>query len=384
MNWHGVKRLPRIIYRAVKWDGVWWVAGIAAVLATGVFLSWVYWADLRGGQDSLSATVRNLGLVVGGIIAILLAVWRSLVATRQAYTAQQSLLNERYQQGAEMLGSGVLSVRLGGIYALERLAAEHPEQYHVQVIKLFCAFVRNLTGSEGVPGKPYAEVKPPSTPPSLREDVQAVLTAIGGRSEAGVACEKATKNFHLELHGADLGGANLHRANLAGANLGGVNLVYATLDEADLSGADLENVNLYYASLNAANLTGTRLLSADLSHALAEFSDFSGTDLDCAKLIHAFLAYSNLSGANIGTADLSDAMLHWTNLSGATLSGGVVLTTHSYSDPPIREFRSARLAQKQLKYACAHPGNPPKLDGVVDIETGEPLVWRGRPLNDEP
>ena len=66
----------------------------------------------------------------------MLAIWRSTVAERQSATAQQGLLNERYQKGAEMLGSDVLSVRLGGIYALERLAAEDPNQYHILVMKL--------------------------------------------------------------------------------------------------------------------------------------------------------------------------------------------------------------------------------------------------------
>ena len=41
-----------------------------------------------------------------------------------------------------MLGSEVLSVRLGGIYALQRLAEEWPDQYHIQIMRLFCAFVR--------------------------------------------------------------------------------------------------------------------------------------------------------------------------------------------------------------------------------------------------
>ena len=47
-----------------------------------------------------------------------------------------------------MLGSEVLSVRLGGIYALQRLAEEEPKQYHVQIMRLFCAFVRNPTKDE--------------------------------------------------------------------------------------------------------------------------------------------------------------------------------------------------------------------------------------------
>ena len=33
-------------------------------------------------------------------------------------------------------------------YALQRLAEEHPERYHIQIMRLFCAFVRNPTGNK--------------------------------------------------------------------------------------------------------------------------------------------------------------------------------------------------------------------------------------------
>ncbi len=94
--------------RTTSRDGFSWMAGIAAVLAIGVLLSWRFWEGLAGDEESLSITVRNVGLVIGGVVAILLAVWRSNVAQRQANTAQQTLLNERYQRGAEMLGSAVI------------------------------------------------------------------------------------------------------------------------------------------------------------------------------------------------------------------------------------------------------------------------------------
>ena len=153
--------------------------GIWAVINYWDWLSTTFWEWLRGGPggvESGSTTVRNLGLVIGGFIAILLAVWRSRVAERQADaaqqqvtatqqqlrtaqhqadaaqrqadTAQQNLLNERYQRGAEMLGSDVLAVRLGGIYALRHLAEEHPKQYHVQIMRLLCAFARHPTRDE--------------------------------------------------------------------------------------------------------------------------------------------------------------------------------------------------------------------------------------------
>ena len=94
----------------------------------------------------------------------------------QAETTQQILLNDRYQRGAEMLGSTVLVVRLGGIYALNRLAEEHPQQYHIQVMELLCAFARNPVGRKEDLVVGYEGTDPASR---LREDIQAVMTAIG-------------------------------------------------------------------------------------------------------------------------------------------------------------------------------------------------------------
>ena len=125
-----------------KWDWLAWSLLTLGLLAIGVYFTWLFWGDLHSDEDSLSTTIRNLALVIGGIIATVLAIWRSIVAERQADIAQQSSLNERYQRGAEMLGSDVLTVRLGGIYALQGLAEDHSEQYHVQVMRLFSTFVR--------------------------------------------------------------------------------------------------------------------------------------------------------------------------------------------------------------------------------------------------
>ena len=303
-----MKPLLRIIRRAVKWDGFWWIAGIAAVLIIGVFLSWRFWEDLRGNEDSLSTTIRNVGFVIGGIIAILLAVWRSRVAERQAANAEQGLLNERYQKGAEMLGSKVLSVRLGGIYALERLAAEHPEQYHLQIMKLFCAFARHIS----------LDFETNSTVPST--DVQAVMEAIRVRSKAGVRLER-NRCFRLEL---------------ASANLGCV-----------------------------------RLMGADLSHAVLTDANLSGARLDDANLSDAWLDNANLAGAWLGGANLSGAHLWSTNLSRAFL----VLKPDDEQGKGDNKVVTG-LTQEQLDWAFVNPNHLPKLEGVLDAETGKPLVRR--------
>ena len=119
---------------------------LAALLAVliGSTLCWDSWR----GEESNGTAIRNLVLVMAAIAALPLAIWRSKVAERQAETAQRGLLNERYQKGGEMLGSKELSVRLGGIYALARLAREYPGDYHTQIMNLLCAFVRNPTPTE--------------------------------------------------------------------------------------------------------------------------------------------------------------------------------------------------------------------------------------------
>ena len=217
-------RLPLLIRRVTGRNAFRWMTGIAIVLATGIFFSWRYWGELHGDQESLSTTVRNVGVVIGGVIAILLAVWRGTVADRQAKagqrqseTAQQGLLNERYQKGAEMIGSGVLSVRLGGVYALQRLAEEHPKQYHVQIMRLFCAFARHPTEDDSEDagrteaGTERGLEEKRDNRPELRPDVQAVMEAIGARGKRGLEIEKQEEHWRLDLRGAGLRHAILSR-----------------------------------------------------------------------------------------------------------------------------------------------------------------------------
>ena len=76
---------------------------------------WDWLGVIPQGRESNSTTIRNVGLVLGGWTALVIAVWRSIVADRQARaaqrqadTAQSVLLNDQYQKGAKMLGNDVL------------------------------------------------------------------------------------------------------------------------------------------------------------------------------------------------------------------------------------------------------------------------------------
>ena len=320
-----IRPVLRVIWRGTRWDGFWWIMAVVAVLVVGAFLSWHFWEDLHGAQDSLSTTIRNQGILIGGVIGILLALWRSRVAERQTTTAQQSLLNDQYQRAADMLGNTALTVRMGGINVLKHLAEDHPEQYHIRVMEMFCVFAR----------QPTTDPAFSSLTGMLREDVQAVMTAIGSRSEVGLEYESAA-NFHLQLLGAALDYADLREANLAGADLRGASLTFATLYETDLSGA---------------------------------------------ALVRANLAKTNAKRANLCWANLSDARLHDTYISGAVFREEVTVASPSSLGHPIGMIVPARLTAMQLGLARAEPENPPILNDVVDADSGRPLVWEGNILD---
>ena len=236
------------------------MAGLSAVVWGWEWLQWMWWScwswlgAVSEYQESGSTTLRNIGLLAGGGIAIWIAYRRSVIS-------QRGLLNERYQRGAEMLGSKLLSVRLGGIYALQRLGAEEPEQFHVQIMLLLSAFIRHPTKDEDdqeVPPIASKSRKFNIKDVRLREDVQAAVWAIGIRSAADVKLEQK-EDFRI----------NLTNANLSGALLIDTNLTNVILNGANLTGAYLRNANLTRTTLALTDFSGSKgLTQAQLDQAV--------------------------------------------------------------------------------------------------------------------
>ena len=254
--------------RKSDWFGI--AAWAVLVIVASLISSPYYW-DWLSAEESNSSTIRNIFLAAAALIALPLAIWRSTVAGRQADTAQEQsgiaqrgLLNERYQKGAEMLGSRVLAVRLGGIYALQSLASEDPTQYHIQIMRLFCAFVRNLDGVQDGSLTPAIEIgsggeeEGNDQPPRMREDVQAVMEAIGGRDE--YVRRYVEKEDGVELY------------------FGEANLSFLRLDNADLSNARFSKANLSGTSFSKANLSGAKLWKTSLSGATFTEAYLAATD----------------------------------------------------------------------------------------------------------
>ena len=80
------------------------------------------------------------------------------------------------------------------------------------------------------------------------------------------------------------------------------------------------------------------------------------------------LSRAHLAGAELTHIDLTSAFLDGANLTGA------FFTSANLTGANLRSCEG--LCQIEIDYAKVDSYNPPKLEGVVDAETGKPIVWR--------
>ena len=271
------------------------MTAFVAVATTGFLFAWGYAEVIAADRmQPRNEVIRNYGLLIAASWAAVLAVWRSQtaghqaesasrqaetgirqaeIASKQAETSERGLRNERYQRGAEMLGSEVISTRLGGLYALKHLALDHPEDYLDQIIKLIATFVRHPSqGEKEMAARPQTDA---SRKLKFRRDVLEAIRVIAELNESNVAHDAPNLTLadlrHIRFisgssspnySGFDFTGAQLGHAEFPGANLTGTNFQEAHLTSAKLVCANFTDADLTFAELDGADLTGAELAQA--------------------------------------------------------------------------------------------------------------------------
>jgi uncharacterized protein YjbI with pentapeptide repeats len=281
-------------------------------------------------------------------------------ALRNAEAAQDKQITERFTKAVEQLASQEIAVRLGGIYALERIAKDS-EKDHWTIMEVLTAFVREPPPLKAPleAEKPLLELptyiqktKDDKQSQKLRIDIQAALTVIGRRD-----MEKDLENQKLDLRNADIAGANIREAQLQGVILRKANLQGANLEKANLQQANLIEANLQQANLTKAHLQGAILIDAQLQEAYLEKAQLQGAELGGAKLQGARLSHAQLQGAFLQLADmqstrLSHAQLQEANLRQANLQRADLNKANLEGADLIRaELQSTRLSHAQLQGA---------------------------------
>lgn len=173
------------------------------------------------------------------------------VAWRRVKVAEEGQITERFTRAIDQLGQNEpdkMAIRLGGIYALERIAKDSEKDYD-PIMEVLTTYVRQ---NASVPREDPEEEQWEEELPLPTADIQAILTVIGRRETTG----NNRCNDPLSLTSARLYGADMRGANLCGVRLNFADLRRADLREADLRGTDLTRADLAHADLRGAkNLT---------------------------------------------------------------------------------------------------------------------------------
>jgi len=210
--------------------------------------------------------IKTAASILGGVFFLLtlLFTYQNLRLTEEKNRADLLMDQERHRtdlfvKAINQLGSDKLEVRLGGIYALERIAWDS-EKDHWPIMEVLTAYLRENAPwppenpASSKKNRPWANAKMQGRPQprkggtkeraeipvKLDTDVQAVLSVIGRRNPTFAKREKQP----LDLAETDLRGADPWKAKLEKAILWKAHLEKAIFCETRLEGAILDEAHL--------------------------------------------------------------------------------------------------------------------------------------------
>jgi hypothetical protein len=195
-------------------------------------------AALNNIRGTLLQGIAGLGVFIAAGIA-----WRQLQhnihdAAAQREVSRQGQITERFGRAIDELKDPDITVRLGGIFTLDRIAGES-ERDRPAISNILAAYVRTRSPWPPPGDSPYGPDLPIDEVPPLRVrqiDVQSALTVLcrwGPRPGYGDVWPS------LDMSGTDLRMSNLERGHLWRVRFHESNLANANFRGADLRGADL-------------------------------------------------------------------------------------------------------------------------------------------------
>jgi uncharacterized protein YjbI with pentapeptide repeats len=250
--------------------------------------------------------------------------------------ARFTQITDRYSNAVQQLQNPSMEVRLAGIYSLGILAQETSDlskpdpqtqptlvhranEYHKLILLVLAAHVRSSAarrerGAEaGNLKEPAKGVAAQSVSDGIPQDVQTILTVIGGRDVQSEDKDLVIDLEGSDLHGADMSGGNFKRVNFTQCNLSGAALTSANLKEAKLKEVDL----------TGSDLSKTDMESADLQGATLNNTNFEGAHMKGTKLILAKISSSNFHDAEFDGVDLENAQANDSHFTAAQLKVAV-------------------------------------------------------------
>lgn len=282
-------------------------------------------SDFQKFNTEQFASTRLLILLLTTIIGLPFLIWRTFLADKQTKNAekQTAVAQEKvsideqthyttlYTRAIELLGAThqtqnpkltvpTREIRIGAIYALERIAHDSPKD-HWPIMEVLTAYIRkNSAVKLGLNDviNAYQEI--------AEEDIKAIITVIGRRNKKHIKEEKK-KGYKLDLsycnlngirisEGADFSNVNFHRSFIsAKGTLLNVNFQNCQMDNTRILDTNFIECDFSGASICISFLENTKFHKCHFWDSnLCEDSRVKTTMLILPKIFHS----SNLVGSN--------------------------------------------------------------------------------------
>ena len=370
------------------------------VLALGVPALWVIVRFVAALAIGTSTDVRNIGIIFLAFFGAPFVIWRAIVAQGNLDRSRDRDYADLFTKAVEQLGADKnekfkrimletpseaefeyattdertvpnIEVRLGAIYALERISRDSSSD-HIAVIETLCTYIRQNAPAHSavkMPTKQELETWKEnnhvsnfaiSHPTAVmwgqhlekpRADIQAALTVIGRRKEERISLEK--KEYEKNnRHIVDLSDINIQNAHLYNLNFEGSIFVNSVMNG---------------ALLNGSNFKGCQLQGSDLRGAVVSSVKFNNSIMHDTKMSGIGAHFTSFERVNLENSDLSDGTFWGANFAGARFS---------QVNLDFANFSTANLSVKNLTpsslkrfFGCAGTILP------VPIEIFRPPEW---------
>jgi len=237
----GNPRLDKVVISIVV------VSVLPAIIAVSIALALeMNWASTSEG---LSAVRRNYALIIAGVLGLGIAIWRGVSADKQVRVmvkqlnlAERGHMTDRFSKAVDQLGNeNSLSVRVGGIYALQHIGQDATDTLLYTVHDVLTNFIRqppypSLSKEEKEHAKKF---------PIRSHDVTAALEVLQLIKEKHpLIIKRAVLSYmyleyaqlnHFDFEGSDFSYSNLINAHLSGGNFSGCNFTGTHFEAANFT-----------------------------------------------------------------------------------------------------------------------------------------------------
>lgn len=252
------------------------------------WLSWSFWQTVTtdncgkiiSKQTDRSAVVRNLSLLILPVIALLLAYWRSTVASQQAITATNQLdlaerghATDRFQKGIEMLDNENPFVRIAGIRFLHDIAKDEPKKFARNALEILSAFAvarsqEHQQEAKAVPSRGGHIDMPTDLTAALKSlPIIRDQCGFGNKEESNTSFDLRHLNLsNYKLHAIDLAGANLFFAELRGLHLNHTDFSRTVLSSTNFDTSQFHLTSFEDAIFLSPSFKGSTFFSVNVSN----------------------------------------------------------------------------------------------------------------------